>query len=201
MARDWTVLFIGGPAAVGKTSAAKRISVITGATLLQADDVWLALQRAIDPSVEPALHAFADRAVWREPVDELLRRKRAIADIVSASLEFVLAHHLETDDRIVVEGVWITPEFAARAMYAGSSGGAGRRRAVFVLEDEATRIRDAMVDRGRGFQEWDPKDRAAMAAMQARYSRWLRAEATAHSLPIVPARPLGHLAERVLAVI
>ncbi|HZP96183.1 MAG TPA: hypothetical protein VFC31_07615 [Candidatus Limnocylindria bacterium] len=44
MTGDRTVLLIGGPAAVGKTSAAKRLAVISVAALPRADDVWLALQ-------------------------------------------------------------------------------------------------------------------------------------------------------------
>ena len=55
----WTVLLIGGPAATRKTSVAKTIAARCGAEALQADDVWLALQRAIDPDTRPTLHFFA----------------------------------------------------------------------------------------------------------------------------------------------
>ena len=200
MSADWTVLLVGGPAAVGKTSAAKRISTVSGATLLQVDDVWLALQRAIDPTDSPLLHTFASPEVWRRPVPELVALKRELAALVSSSLEFVVANHLEHEDKVVIEGVWITPEFAARTAYAGRSAGE-RRRAVFVLEDDPSRIREAMLSRGRGSADWAPEDREAMAAMQSGYARWLRTQALMRKQPIVDARPVGHLAERILAVI
>jgi 2-phosphoglycerate kinase len=200
MASDWTVLLVGGPAAVGKTSAAKRIAVVSGASLLQVDDVWLALQRAIDPADSPLLHTFASPEVWRRSTPELVALKRELAELVSSSLELVVANHLEADDRVVIEGVWITPEFATRATYSGSTAGT-RRRSAFVLEEDPTKIRDTMVARGRGFSDWSEADREAMAAMQAGYAKWLRTQALKRHAPIVDARPLGHLAERILAVI
>jgi 2-phosphoglycerate kinase len=197
---DWTVLLVGGPAAVGKTGAAKRISVVSGATLLQVDDVWLALQRAIDPTDSPLLHTFASPEVWRRPAAELVALKRELAALVSSSLEFVVANHLERADRVVIEGDWITPEFAARPSYAGSVA-EQRRRAVFVLEEDPQRIRESLLARGHGFGDVEPADREAMAAMQSGYARWLRTQALMRKQPIVDARPVGHLAERVLAVL
>lgn len=200
MTLEWTVLLVGGPAGVGKTSAAKRIAVISGATLLQVDDVWLALQAAIDPADSPLLHTFASPEVWRRPAAELVALKCELAALVSSSLELVVANHLEHEDRVVIEGVWVTPEFAARPSYAGRAAG-DRRRAVFVLEEDPSRIRESMLARGRGFEDWDPADREAMAAMQSGYARWLRTQALMRRQLIVDARPLGHLAERILAVL
>jgi 2-phosphoglycerate kinase len=197
---DWIVLLIGGPAAVGKTSAAKRIATISGATLLQADDVWLALQRAIDPKDSPLLHTFSSPEVWQRSSAELVALKRELAALVSSSLELVVAHHLRVEDRVVIEGVWITPEFAARGEYAGTAPG-GRRRAVFVLEEDAARIKDTLLQRGRGFDDWTSADRDAMAAMQAGYAKWLRTQALMRSVPIVESRPVLRLAERILSVL
>jgi 2-phosphoglycerate kinase len=197
---DWTVLLVGGPAAVGKTSAAKRIAVVSGASLLQVDDVWLALQRAIDPADSPLLHTFASPEVWRRSTAELVALRRELAELVSSSLEFVVASHLQADDKIVVEGVWITPEFASRTAYAGTTAGT-KRRSVFVLEEDASKIRDTMMVRGRGIADWSEADREAMSAMQAGYAKWLRTQALMRRAPIVDARPLGHLAERILAVL
>jgi len=198
--RDWTVLLVGGPAAVGKTSAAKRIATVSGATLLQVDDVWLALQRAIAPKDGPLLHTFSAPDVWQRSLAELVALKRELAALVSSSLELVVAHHLRVEDKVVIEGVWITPEFAARNDYAGTAPG-GRRRAVFVLEEDAARIKDTLLQRGRGFDDWTASDRDAMAAMQAGYAKWLRTQALMRSVPIVESRPVLRLAERILSVL
>jgi len=55
--------------------------------------------------------------------------------------------------------------------------------------------------RGRGFDHWRDEDRDAMAALQAAYARWLRDEAIARNVPVIDARPVADLAERILAVV
>ncbi len=200
MSIDWTVLLIGGPGAVGKTTAARRIGRLIGASVLETDDVWLAMKGAIGAEERPLLHAFASRDVWRRPVGELVAMQRDVARLLSASLEPAVGTHLWHDDRVVVEGVWLTPEFMSRPNYAGSLAG-DRRRAVIVFEDDPARIRESFFGRGRGFDDWPPQDRDAMAALQAAYARWLGTEAIARNIPVVEARPVEDLAERILAVV
>jgi 2-phosphoglycerate kinase len=197
---DWTILFIGGPSSVGKTSAAKRIATISGATLLQADDVWLALKRAIDPKDSPLLHALSTPDVWRRPVAELVATKRELAELISSSLEFVVATHLWQEERVVIEGVWITPEFAARPMFHEATAGE-RCRAAFVIEVDASRIHETMLTKRGAFGHWTDEDRKAFAAVEASYARWLRTQALMRNIPTVDAKPVGHLAERILAAI
>jgi len=196
----WTVLLIGGPAATRKTSVAKTIAARCGAEVLQADDIWLALQRAIDPDTRPTLHFFARETVWDRPIEELVTAMRVLADEVSAALEPVTAHHLRVRDRIVIEGVWITPAFAARKAFGGSTYD-GAVRSVFIDERDQTAIRDVMLARGRGIQEWLPRRQTAMVRMQAGYGEWLREAASAQGLPLVAARPVETLVDRVLTAV
>lgn len=193
---DWTVLFLGGPMAVGKTNAAKRIAVVTGASVLQVDDMWLALQRGIDPTDGPLLHTFASAEVWTRPATELVALARELAELVSSSLELVVAHHLEREDRVVIEGMWLTPEFATRVAYAGTAA-KDRRRAVFVL-DEQSAPQTSAAAHGRTLGMADP---VAIAALRAGYTRWLRTQALMRGAPIVDARPTSRLAERILTVL
>lgn len=164
MTSDWTVLLIGGTASVGKTNAAKRIATVSGARLLDADDIRLALGVEVPGAADLTLDVF-----------------RGIAERVCAALEHVIAHHLSTSDAIVIEGLWITPELAGRATY-GSGRGAERRRAVFVVEDARERT-------------------TPLTPFESAHARWVLAEAKRRSLPTVSARPVGHLAERILAVL
>lgn len=164
MTTDWTVLLIGGTASVGKTNAAKRIATVSGATLLHVDDIRLALGIAIPRDADLTLDTF-----------------RQIADKVSAALDNVIAHHLASTDAIVIEGLWITPELAARTSY-GHGVGAERRRSVFVVEDARERT-------------------TPLTPFESAHARWVLAEAKRRSVPTVSARPVGHLAERILAVL
>jgi 2-phosphoglycerate kinase len=196
--RSWTVLFIGGPAGTRKTTVAKNIASRCSAQVLQADDVQLTLQRATGRDERPVFHFFAREKVWDLPVEVLVAAMRALAQEISAALETVVVHHLKVDDPIVIEGVWITPDFVTRASLAGSAG-RDRVRSVFIDERDKGAILEVMLARGRGIQEWPPPWQDAMATLQSRYGTWLRDEAEARGLPLVPARPVETLIDRVLA--
>jgi 2-phosphoglycerate kinase len=163
--------------------------------VLQADDIWLALERATTPQERPSLHFFARRDVWRLPVDEIIAGKRALATEVSDALELVIATHLRDNDRVVVEGVWIMPELAVRPTYADRAR-EHRVRAVYIDEREESVIYESMMRRGN-FSWWSDDDRMAFVRLQARWSEWLNAEAAKHGLPVVAARPISSLWQRV----
>jgi 2-phosphoglycerate kinase len=167
---------------------------------LQTDDLWFALQRATNSDERPALHFFARTDVWELPVQELFAAKRDLAEEISSSLESVIANHVHHRDRLVIEGVWITPTLASRRSFAGYGYG-DAVRAVFVDEQDEQAILDALLARGRGFEEWPTTHQRAMAGLQARYGEWLHAEAERCGIPLVAARPVETLVDRIAGAI
>ena len=58
MRPSWTVLVIGGGAAVGKTTAARAVAARYGVSVLPVDALWVALKAATNPASHPELHYF-----------------------------------------------------------------------------------------------------------------------------------------------
>lgn len=197
---DWGVLLVGGAAAVGKTTLAKAIARETSCPLLQVDDLWIAMQRAVSLDVLPQLHAFSAPDTFDSDPTELLRRKIELAELLSTTLEAVVANHLHNEDPVVIEGVWITPRLAARSSFDGHVR-PGRVRAVFIDEPDRPALLGSMLVRGRGIETWTPARQQTMAALQSLYAEWLRDEAARYALPLVAAQPRATLLDRVRRIL
>ena len=111
----WTVLLIGGGAAVGKTTAAKAVAERCGVSVLPADAIWFALKAVTDPISHPELHYF-------DPTDEelalttqcLCERHVESAQAISKAMDPVIEYYLWERWPVIVEGAWITPLAASR---------------------------------------------------------------------------------------
>jgi hypothetical protein len=202
----WLVLLIGGHSGAGKSTLAAQLAQGTGAALVEADDVRMAIQRVTTPDQLPALHFFASApgvaraGIWQRDPDELVQGLIGVAEIVSRALEPVMGHHVAAAKPAVIEGDGILPSLAAQDPPGWSlptgvipPGFAARAvRSVFLIEPDADVVRQRM---GLG-AEGDTQ-----AAMHWRYGQWLRAEAARHGQPVVPPRPYNTLLERVLAAV
>jgi len=190
----WDVLLIGGGGSVGKTHAASRLARRFGAGFLQADDVRLVLQRAVPASTQPDLHFFLNSDIRTFEVEEALARQEWIGRFVSHKLEVVIAHHVATRQRLVIDGDSITPELGTLVSHAGRST-AGRVRAVFVHEPELERVFNALRLRQRA-ENSEETDRR-WAAFHHAHGELLAERARELGMPVIPARPWGSLPARV----
>lgn len=206
----WTILLVAGCSGVGKSRVARRIARRYGASVLQVDDVRLALQRITSPAEQPALHYFLrEFAVAQRSVDELLRGYLGIAETLAPALETILAHHLSLrrTDRLIIEGDGILPQLATlTCIRAGMPDGTdllvgGRLRGVVVYESDPARILANMRARGRGIEASPPAEQEAWAQGSWRYGLWLRDEAVRLGVPALPARPYASLVARALAAL
>ncbi|WP_282203006.1 AAA family ATPase [Kitasatospora fiedleri] len=195
--RPWDVLLIGGASGVGKSRAAARLADSCGAFTVELDDVVAALQAATTPATHPALHHFAG---FRDPERELgaervLERQIATAQAVDEAVLGVVRNRLSVPVPAVVEGDYLTPAAAVRA--AAEAAEQGRRlHAVFLHEGDPARI-------GANYAHREPEcgPQPARAAISARYSHWLAAQARAHGLPVVDCRPYDTLPQRLAAAL
>ncbi len=68
MPPTWKVSLIGGSSATGKTTLARRLARHYGLSVLQTDDVRMALQQMTTLEQHPALHYFiTPPSVWNQP--------------------------------------------------------------------------------------------------------------------------------------
>lgn len=190
----WDVLLIGGGGSVGKTYVASRLARRSGGGLLQADDVRLVLQRALPASAEPDLHFFLNADIRAVPVREALLRQGWIGQFVSDKLEVVIAHHVATRQRLVIEGDSITPDLGTLEDHAGLRT-AGRVRAVFVHEPEVERVFQALRSRQR-VDSSEETDRS-WAAFHHAHGELLAERARELGIAVIPARPWSSLPARV----
>ncbi|MFI9325266.1 AAA family ATPase [Kitasatospora aureofaciens] len=191
--RPWDVLLIGGASGVGKSRAAEHLAAASGAFTVEFDDVVAALQAATAPTTHPGLHHFTTTPAQRLGAERVLELQIATAHALDEALLGVVRNRLSVDVPAIVEGDYLSPRAAVRA--AAEAAAHGRRlRAVFLHEGEAARISANYARR-----EPDGGAQNERAAVSARYSHWLAAQARAHRLPVVDCRPYDTLPQRLTA--
>jgi 2-phosphoglycerate kinase len=206
---DWRVLLIGGSSAAGKTVVAQELARRFGVSVLLVDDVRLAIQQVTTPAQIPDLHIFVSDQEAAQRTPELMRDGLvAVGRAIAPALKIVVAHHVVVPGAgpIIIEGDGILPELASQRRFDELKHFWGLQtgrevRAVFLFETDEETIFQNMHTRDRGFQDLAPDEQRTIARASWLYGQWLRQEALAHELPIVPARPWATLTERVLAAI
>lgn len=206
----WDALLVAGCSGVGKSRVARRIARRSGASVLQIDDIRLALQRVTTPEEQPALHYFlCERDVWQHETEVAVQGYIGVAEALAPAIEIILAHHLSAPrpDRLVIEGDSILPRLATLASIPGGAHDgssvttAGRVRGVVLYEADPVAILANLRARGRGIAAYTPAEQEAQARASWRYGLWLRDEAIRLRVPTVPARPYASLVPRVLAAV
>lgn len=183
----WHVLLVGGASGVGKSRAAAGLAAEHGAFVVEFDDVAAALQAATTAATHPGLHLFREGAEL--PADRVLELQIATAAALDEALLGVVRNRLTVDVPAIVEGDYLTPAAAARAM---AEAPPGRVRAVFLHEGDPARI-------AANYAAREPEDgpQPDRAAVSARYSDHLTAEARALGLPVVDCHPYATLPARL----
>jgi 2-phosphoglycerate kinase len=206
--RSWTVLVIGGGAAVGKTTAANAVAARYGVSVLPVDVIWLALKAATNPASHPELHYFdpPDEEILGLTPEHLCERHIKSASAISDAMHPVVEYHLWEQSPVVLEGAWITPALAGRWTREYEAV-----RAVFIHQPDAEGVLAAIAARrahrrgpqGRELPSGqDPSPRQQVSAeVHWRFGNWVREQALAEGIPVVEAPPHATLAERLLAAI
>ena len=192
MGREWRLLLLGGASGVGKSTLARAIARDLNVSWLQVDSIWLALCEATTKETHPLLHLFRDLdGPWFElDMDEMLAKFLELCCAVSRVLGPLLEHELNSNSVAILEGTWITPEFAARACENS------RVRTVFLDESDPDRLQSAMIARAQG-ATWNER-RQMLAELSWRHGEWLRSECKRLGLPLVSAWPHESLSQRTL---
>ncbi|MFH9352433.1 AAA family ATPase [Kitasatospora sp. NPDC017646] len=191
--RPWDVLLIGGASGIGKSRAAAHLAAASGAFTVEFDDVVAALQAATTPATHPGLHHFTAAPAQDLSTERVLDLQIATAHALDEALLGVVHNRLSVDVPAIVEGDYLSPRAAARA--AAEATAQGRHlAAVFLHEGDAARISTNYAQR-----EPDRGPQNERAAVSARYSDWLAAQARAHRLPVVDCLPYDTLPQRLAA--
>ena len=171
--RGWSLLAIGGGAALGKTSATVAIAARYGASVLPVDAMWLALKAATKPESHPQLHYFDPSAEeFALAPEALCERHIASAREISRAIDPVIEYLLWEGRPVVLEGAWITPAAARRWTQQYEAV-----RTVFIHEPKADGVLAAMLER-QGGQDPSPFTKANSSVCWL-FRNWVREQALA----------------------
>lgn len=191
-AEDWRVLLIAGSSGTGKTTAALEIGSRLGVSVLQADELRLALQRTTSAESHPILHRFLDAGgdVWSD-AGEYASGLRGVAEIVSRAVEPVIEHRIGRLEvgRLIIEGDGLLPSLVAHREGV---------RAVVVIEPDPVVLRARLADRDRGFRTLSGAAQTASVQGSLLFGNFLADAAKLILVPVVDATPLAGLADRIL---
>lgn len=196
-----TVLLIGGPSGVGKSTVAERLGLRLGISWLQVDDLRLALEysRVMLPERTEALYFFDETPdVWGLPPDRLRDALIAVGEVMSPAVEIVAANHVDTRAPAVIEGDGILPSLWARPRIRGRAA-AGLVGGVFLVEPEEDVILANFLARARYDEGRTEEGLRTEATAKWLYGRWLSDEAHRHGVPVLEPRPWATLVERIIA--
>ncbi|HEV8574927.1 MAG TPA: hypothetical protein VGR43_09495 [Dehalococcoidia bacterium] len=105
---------------------------------------------------------------------------------------------LRSRGRGIIEGAWITPEFASRRQYEEINT-LSAVRSVFIHEPDEQHVLQAMVNRRRLLEP--TRVRLVFSRVCWLHGNWVAAEAERLGLPVVSARPPLSLANRILSAL
>ncbi|MFJ2778801.1 AAA family ATPase [Kitasatospora sp. NPDC087315] len=192
----WDIVLLGGASGIGKSRAAARLARESGAFVVEFDDVVSAIQEITTAGQHPDLHHFNTLPDSAElPATQVLDLQIATARALEPAVLGVVRNRLTVNVPAVIEGDYLTPAAAARAMHEGTA--AGRRvQAVFLHEADAGQI-------AANYAEREPEYgiQTHRAEVSARFSHWLGDQARRHALPVVDCRPWDSLPARLHAAL
>lgn len=187
--RGWTILLVGGPSGTGKSSAARALARHYGVNILEIDDITEALKAVTTGETLPALHYFETGIDWKaigveKNVEWLIR----VSGEIAPGLRAVIADHLETGVPVIIEGDFLTPEFAA-------SFDTSQVQALFLWEAEEQQIVRNYLDREGG------EPQVFRAAVSAAYGEWIAAACRELRVSLLEARPWETCVERAVGLL
>jgi 2-phosphoglycerate kinase len=185
---DWCVLLIGGASGTGKSQVSYPLARRLGLSVLEVDDLVTAIKAATTPDQLPLLHYWdthPEAHAWSaERIDELTM---SVIDTLQPSLDAVIADHLDTNTRVIVEGDYLLPSLAADR--AGVRG-------VILHEPDV----DQLV-RNFAMREPDSGIARTRAEVSALLGAHLATQAATLGVPVVPARPWSTALDRTAAAL
>ncbi len=183
---NWTVLLVGGSSGIGKSQLTRQLAKKYGAKIIEADDICNAVKAMTTADIYPAIHYWISDIDWTkigvmENVDYLSK----VSDELSPGLRKIVDNHLRTESPLIIEGDFISVEFAA-------SFNNPKVQAIYVYESEKSQIIENYLRREGGA----PQD--FRASISVAFGRKLQNDCDTYGVNIVESRPWNTLLDRVI---
>ena len=173
---DWCVLLIGGASGTGKSRVSYPLARWLGVSVLETDDLVTGVKAATTPAQLPLLHYWDTHPqAYQWPAHRIDELTAAVNDSLQPVFDAVIADHLDTGVRVIVEGDHLLPSLAVPR--------AGVRGMILHEPDVEQLVRNyASREPGAGQQ----RSRAEVSAL---LGTRLAEQATALGVPVITARP------------
>jgi len=186
--RTWTVLIIGGASGIGKSEIAYKIAGYYGISVLEFDDIHIAVKTVAPPDKFPAIadldgHDWMNRGVeWN--VNWLKDVSREMSEVLKRLVE----RHISDDVPVIIEGDFIIPESIKSLLNS-------KVKALFIQESEASQIINNFLSREGG------EPQSFRAEISVSYNNWIRESCEELGIDTLESRPWDNVLERVIKLL
>lgn len=175
--RNWTVLLIGGASGTGKSSIAYGLARYYGVSVLEIDDVHIAVEAVTTKEKFPAIHYWSTGVDWMDiGVDGNVNWLLNVSKEMMPVLKELVDRHLEDKVPIIIEGDFIYPEFTM-------SFDNPEVKSIFINESDINQILKNYISREGG----DPQHYRAEISMT--YGKWIADICKKKSIKMMESRP------------
>jgi 2-phosphoglycerate kinase len=184
--RNWTVLFIGGASGTGKSSIAYEIARYYGVSVLEVDDLHLAIETVTTKERFPAIHYWKTGVNWMDiGVEGNVNWLIDVSKEMIPVLKELVNRHIEDRLPIIIEGDFISPEFA-------KSFDNPEVKSIFINEPDINQILQNYQSREGGeLQRY-------RAEISIAYGKWIADTCNKNSIKVIESRPWGTALARAL---
>ena len=182
----WTVLLVGGSSGIGKTCLTKELAKAYNAKIIEADDICCAVKAMTSADLYPAIHYWYGDIDWRDiGVDANVEWLSKVSKEIRNGLKAVIDSHIEAGSTVIIEGDFISAEFAASFENPNV-------RSIYVYESDETQIVNNYLRRESG----EPQQ--FRASISAAYGKKLKRDCDKYGVNIIESRPWNTLLNRTI---
>jgi len=186
--RNWTVLIIGGASGTGKSETAYKIAGYYGISVLEFDDIHIAVKPMVPADKYPAIFD-ADGHDWmNRGVEWNVNWLKDVSREMSEALERLVARHIDDDVPVIIEGDFIIPELVKPLLTS-------KVKALFIQESEVSRIISNFQSRESG------EPQSFRAEISVSYNNWIRKSCEELGMLTLESRPWDTALDRVLELL
>lgn len=200
------ILLIGGCAGSGKSTLAKSLAQEFGVSVIQTDDIRMAIQATILPEHNPGLHAFsiADKAA-EASANLIFKNLMAVAHALEPAILAIMSHHIAVPAAglIIIEGDGILPRLGSANYLADRNFphkvNVENIKAAILIEENEEVLHKNMAGRGRAFSHKAIEAQRAQVEGSLLYGEYLQKQATKHKIATIVSRPYKDLNYRFIS--
>jgi len=164
----------------------------------QGDLLRWAIESAVPRGADRDLHPFHDPTIWSLPLQDIMDRRLRWARRLCQISEDVLVRTHYLKRALILEGVWVLPEFASQRSYGGIEMGE-KVRSLFLYEPDIDALEQRLF--ARDGEMGLPADQPSRLESLHQYGALIKRGAVFLGLPVLESQPFDTLLDRALEVL